>query len=180
VLPCHLNGCTLAAPNFHIKAWHVQTMTCVVRTGNLMYAISIYEARASGPWRTSSGCMNFECPTCLVDERIQMGIHIVRTVAAVFPYLCFGKKSHIWLNTEWHLNVLLKRLDGCKLEQIEASRHRGKSGQKVLVVRTDDALDSWASKRYITSPRQLQGIRFHWLVDCAKSSRRTLNRWIPV
>jgi hypothetical protein len=28
-----------------------------------------------------------------MDERVQMRIHIVRTVAAVFPYLCFGKKS---------------------------------------------------------------------------------------
>jgi len=40
--------------------------------------------------------------------------------------------------------VLLKRLDRCKLEQFEASQHRGRSGQKVLVVRTDDALNSWA------------------------------------
>jgi hypothetical protein len=40
--------------------------------------------------------------------------------------------------------VLLKRLDGCKLEQFEASRHRGRSGRKVLVVRTDDA---WTAKR---------------------------------
>jgi hypothetical protein len=35
--------------------------------------------------------------------------------------------------------MLLKRSDGCKLEQFEASRHKGRSGQKVLVVRTDDA-----------------------------------------
>jgi hypothetical protein len=35
--------------------------------------------------------------------------------------------------------MLLKRLDGCKLESFEASRHRGRSGWNVLVVRTDDA-----------------------------------------
>lgn len=35
--------------------------------------------------------------------------------------------------------MLLRRLDGCKLEQFEGFRHRGRSGQKVLVVRTDDA-----------------------------------------
>jgi len=36
--------------------------------------------------------------------------------------------------------VLLRHPDGCNLEQFEASRHRGRSGRKVLVVRTDDAL----------------------------------------
>jgi hypothetical protein len=36
--------------------------------------------------------------------------------------------------------VLLRRLDGCNLEQLEASRHRGRSERKVLVDRTDDAL----------------------------------------
>jgi hypothetical protein len=38
--------------------------------------------------------------------------------------------------------VLLKRPDGCKLEQFEASRHRGRSEQKVHIFQTDDALDS--------------------------------------
>jgi hypothetical protein len=27
-------------------------------------------------------------------KRVWTGIHIVWTAAAVFPYLCFGKKSH--------------------------------------------------------------------------------------
>jgi hypothetical protein len=49
VLPCRPDGRTLAARNFHIKALHVRTMTSVVRTVNLMHAISIYEARASRP-----------------------------------------------------------------------------------------------------------------------------------
>jgi hypothetical protein len=35
--------------------------------------------------------------------------------------------------------VLLKRPNGCKLEQFDASRHRERSGRKVLVIRTDDA-----------------------------------------
>jgi hypothetical protein len=78
--------------------------------------------------------------------------HIVRTVAAIFPYLCFGKKSHSWSNTEWRLDVLLRRPDGCKMEQFEASRHRGRSGRKALVVQTDDA----------------------WIVECLeKISRRS-------
>jgi len=28
-----------------------------------------------------------------MDERVWMGIHTVQTVAGIFPYLCFGKKS---------------------------------------------------------------------------------------
>jgi hypothetical protein len=56
-----------------------------------------------------------------MDERIQMRIHIVWTFAVIFPYLCFGKKSCSWLNIECRPDVLLKRLDGCKLEQFEAS-----------------------------------------------------------
>jgi hypothetical protein len=77
--------------------------------------------------------------TCLINERVQTGIHIVRTVATIFPYLCFGKKSHSWSNTKQRPDVLLRRPDGCKLEQFEASRHRGRSRRKVLVVRTDNA-----------------------------------------
>jgi hypothetical protein len=79
-----------------------------------------------------------------MDERVQTGIHIVRTAAAVFPYLCFGKKSHSWSNTEWSLDVLLIRLDRCKLEQFEASRHKGRFGRKVLDVQTNDA---WTVER---------------------------------
>jgi hypothetical protein len=75
-----------------------------------------------------------------MKERVQTGTHIVRTVVVVFPYLCFGKKSHSWSNTEWRPDVLLKCLDGCNLEQFEASQHRGRSRRKVLIIRTDDAL----------------------------------------
>jgi hypothetical protein len=54
--------------------------------------------------------------------------------------MCFGKKYFDLSNTKRHPDVLLKRLDGCNQEQIEAFEHRGMSGQKDLVVRTDDAL----------------------------------------
>jgi hypothetical protein len=70
--------------------------------------------------------MDIECDTCLTDERVRTGIHVVQTIVVIFPYLCFGRKSHSWSNTEWRLDMLLKRLDGCKLEQFEASRHRGR------------------------------------------------------
>jgi len=62
-----------------------------------------------------------------------MGTHIIRSVAAVFPYLCFGTKSFSLSNTE-------RLPNGCNLEQLEASRQRGRSERKVLIVRTDDAL----------------------------------------
>jgi hypothetical protein len=128
ILPCRPDGLTLAARNFHIKAWRIRTIGSVVQMVDLMHAISIYEPRASGPRGLTFGCLDFECTTCLTNERVQTRIHIARTVAAVFPYLCFGKKSHSWSNTEWRLDVLLKRPDSCKLEQFEASQHRGRSG----------------------------------------------------
>jgi hypothetical protein len=56
----------------------------------------------------------------------------VRTVAAIS-------------NTKGRSDMLLRRLDGCKLEQFKNSRHMGRFGPEVLVVRTDDALNRWAS-----------------------------------
>jgi hypothetical protein len=109
MVPCHPDGCTSAARNFHIMASRVWTKGMVVRTVDQMYAFSILVARASGR-------LDFECDTCLMDERIQMRIHIVQTVAVIFPYLCFGKTSHSLSNTECRSDVLLKRPDGCKLE----------------------------------------------------------------
>jgi hypothetical protein len=49
-------------------------------------------------------------------SRVRTIEHVVRTVTALFPYLCFGKKSQSWLNTEWRLDVLMKHPDECKLE----------------------------------------------------------------
>jgi len=180
VLPCRPDGRTLVARNFHIKAWRAWTMTFIVRTVNLMHTISIYQAHASWPWRPLSGHLNFEWVAFLMDERVRTGIHIVRTVTAVFPYLCFGKKSHSWSNIEWRPDVLLKCLDGCKLEQFEAYRQKGKVWTESSHRPDGWYLDIWVSGRYITSFGRLQGIRFHWLVDCAESSRSTLNSWIPV
>jgi hypothetical protein len=68
-------------------------MKVVVRKVELMHAIFIYEVRVSKPWRMTSGLLNFECMTCLMKESVRTGTHIVRTVAAVFPYLCFGRNS---------------------------------------------------------------------------------------
>jgi hypothetical protein len=49
VLPCHINGRTLATRNFHIKAWGIRTIGYVVRTVDLMHSISIYEVLGSRP-----------------------------------------------------------------------------------------------------------------------------------
>jgi len=180
VVPCRPDGRISAARNFHMKASHIWTKGMVVQMVDQMHSISISVAHAFGQWRLAFGRLDFECDTCLRDERVRMGIHIVRTIAAIFPYLCFGRKSHSWSNTECRPDVLLKHPDRCKLELFEASGHRGRFGQKVLVVRTDDALDSWASGRYITSSGRLQGIQFFWLVDCTESYGSTLNNGIPV
>jgi hypothetical protein len=49
VLPWLLDGRTLAACNFLIKAWRIWTIGSVIRMVDLMHAISIYEALAFGP-----------------------------------------------------------------------------------------------------------------------------------
>jgi hypothetical protein len=147
-----------------------------------------------------SGRLNFECTTYLMDERVLTWFHIVRTVAAIFPYMCFGRKSHSWSNTECRPDMLLKHPDGCNLEQFEASWHRGRSERKVLVVRANDALDSWTFGRYITSSGQMlldwwtsgrntrsfgrmQGIWLHCLEIHTESSRnislkKTSENWL--
>jgi hypothetical protein len=160
VVPCRLDGCTSAVSNFHTKASRLRTKGMVVRTVDLMHAISISDARASGPRGLTSESLDFECDTCLMDERVRTGIHVVRMIAAIFPYLCFGEKSRSWSNTECRPDVLLKRRDGCKLEQFKASQHRGRSGRKVLVVLTENALDSWASEGMSRRPDDWQGTEF--------------------
>jgi hypothetical protein len=162
VLPCHPDGRTLAARNFHIKAWRIWTIGSVVRTVDLMHAISIYEARASKPWGLTSRCLDFEYTTCLMDV-------LFRMVAAVFSCLYFGKKSHSWSKTEWRPNVLLKCLDGCKLEQFQSFLTQRKIWMESFRRPDEWCLDSYVSGRYITSSERLQGIRFHWLVNCAES-----------
>jgi len=64
----------------------VQTGGMVVRMVDLMHVISISDA-------CTSGRLDFECDTYLMDGLVQTRIHVVRTVSSIFPYLCFGKKS---------------------------------------------------------------------------------------
>jgi len=93
VLPCRLDGRTSTASNFYIGASRVQIGRMVVQPADLMHVIFISDANASGRSWLGSGCLDLNCDTCLMDERVRTGIHVVRTVAVIFPYLCFGKKS---------------------------------------------------------------------------------------
>jgi len=122
---CRPDSRTSAARNFHIEASPVRTRRMGIQTVNLMQAISI-----SGPCWLSSGRLDLNCDTCLMDERIRTWIHVVHTVAAIFQYLCLKRNPEAWSNTEGRPNGLLNRPDVCKLEQFEASRHRGRSRQE--------------------------------------------------
>jgi len=81
------DGRTSAASNFHIKASSVWTRRMVVQTVDEMHAISISDARASGPCWLVSRRLDLNSDTCLIDERVQTGFNVVRTIAAIFPYL---------------------------------------------------------------------------------------------
>jgi len=48
-------------------------------------------------------------------------------------HICVLERNpEAWSNTETRPDVLLKRSDGCKLEQFETSQHRRRSGREVL------------------------------------------------
>jgi len=127
---CRPDGRTSAASNFHIEASRVRTGGTVVQTADLMHVISISNARTSGPCRLASERLDLNWDTCLMDERVRKGYHVVQTVAAIFPYLCLDRNPEAWLNTDDHPDGLLNRSDGCKLEHFKASRHKGRSGRE--------------------------------------------------
>jgi hypothetical protein len=58
-----------------------------IRTVDLLHVITISVIRALGRESMSSERLNLNCDSCLMDECIQTGIHIVRTVESIFPYL---------------------------------------------------------------------------------------------
>jgi hypothetical protein len=191
VLLCHLDGRTFAASNFHIEVSRVRTRRSVVWTVDLMHAISIFDTRMSGPWWLASGRLDLNCDTCLMDEGVRAGIHIVWMVATIFPYLYFGKKS-------WSFGRTLRVIQtGCWIVRTDASW----SSSKLLnteegpdenprrpngwcfslvcvrtiwhVVQTASALDSWASGRYDTTSGRLAGNRIFLLANCVESSGNT-------
>jgi hypothetical protein len=198
MLPYRPDGRTFAASNFHIEASRIRTRRMVVRTVDLMHAFSIFDTRASGPWWLAFGQwwlvserLDLNCDTCLMDERVRTEIHVGRTVTAIFPYLCFGKKS-------WSFGRTLRVVrTGCWIVQTDASwsssklldTEEGPDGNPRRpdgwcfslmcvwmvwhVVRTAGALDSWASRRYDTLSGRLIGNRIFWLANCPESSGST-------
>jgi hypothetical protein len=122
------------------------------------------KACTSGPWILSFRRLNFVCTTCLIKDSVQTGTHIVRTVATVFPYLCFGTKSFSLSNTERHLAVLLRPRTVRRFLTLRKVRTESSS-------RPDGwCLDNWASEQNITLSGWMQ-IRFLWLGIYAESSR---------
>jgi hypothetical protein len=106
-------------------------------------------------------------------------------------HICvFEWNPKAWSNIESRSEGLMNRPDGCKLEQFEASRHRGRSKRESCyldrwcfslmcvrtvwhVVRTASALDSWASGRYDTSSGWLTGNQIFWLANFVESFGNT-------
>jgi hypothetical protein len=80
-VPCRPDVHTSAASNFHIKASHVWTKGMVVRTVDLMHAISISDARAFGPRGLMPGRLDFQCDTYLMNEHVRTGFHNVSILA---------------------------------------------------------------------------------------------------
>jgi hypothetical protein len=115
----------------------------------LLYAISIIRSEHPDVWTSSAR---------LALSRIASGWnnHVVRTVVAVFPYLCLERKSLYLLSTEGRLDVLLRHPNRCNREQFEASGHRWESGQKISSS-IWMMFDRWASGRNTTSSRRIQG-----------------------
>jgi len=126
VLPWHPNSRTSASHNFDIKAWHVWTITSVVQTVNLMHAISIYEAHASGPWRPSSKVWILNAWLALwmsvfgrestSSGQLQLSSHICvlernpiadQTLSGV--QTCCWK---VWTNASWNSSKLLDTEEG--------------------------------------------------------------------
>jgi hypothetical protein len=68
--------------------------------------------------------------------------YVFRTVVAIFPYLCFGKKFIYLSNTKGRLAMLLRRPDGCNLDGKFSSSKRMMRWQlsvrtEYYIVRTD-------------------------------------------
>jgi hypothetical protein len=162
-------------------------MRMAIRTVDLLHAIFISVVRASRPWQTGARTVEFELRflpygwahsdenPCRPDGWINL------------PLFELGKKIWSWLNIESHPDGLLKRPDGCKLEQIGASRYRGRSkresmssGQMMLriashpdsMLRRPDgwSLDSLVFGREDTLSGRLTGNRNFWLENYAEFS----------
>jgi hypothetical protein len=135
----------------------------VVRTVALpLQAISLCTLHVSEPWEWSSGRLIWytEFPylmyarpdytdrgpdvsklnynTCLMDEPVRTGIHVVWTVAVIFPYLCFGKKS--WILVEhWESSGCAAKTSG----RMQAGAVRNFSTQGKVWTGSSRLPDGW-------------------------------------
>jgi hypothetical protein len=111
--------------------------------------------------------LNFVCTSCPIKDSARTGTHIFWLVATVFQYLCFGKKSFNLSNTERRPDMLLRCSDGCNREQFKASGHRGMSGLKVLVVRTDDTSTNECLDGISRPPDECKGTELYCFESCS-------------
>jgi alanine dehydrogenase len=100
-----------------------------------------------------------------MNERVRTGIHVVRTVASIFPYLNLERKSKAY----WTSSRRAAETSGRMQAGTEASRYNGGSGRMMLglsgvqkvwhIIRTDGTVDRRASGRDDTSSGRLAGNR---------------------
>jgi len=107
-----------------------------------------------------------------------------------------SRREHIssgWLQLSSHicvlqrsLAVLLRHPDGCNQEQFEGSRHRGRSGRKVLVVRTEVAWTVERPDKISRHPDGCKGYNFsdlesvQNLLETKHWNEDSENNWAPV
>jgi hypothetical protein len=156
---CDRNSENFAEKSF-LKWAVLGRCSLVVRTvALLLQVISIYRLRASGPWWLVSWRLDLNCDTCLMDERVRTKMHVVRMMTAIFPYLCFGKKS-------WNFGRTLSVIwTGCWIVQTDASW----SSSKLLNI--EEGLDG--------NPRRPDGWCFGqmgvWMVRNSKNFAENLS-----
>jgi hypothetical protein len=143
-------------------------------------------------WLTS-GRWYLNCDSCLKETHVRTGHHIVRMVDRSFLYRNL-ERIWDWSSTERRPDVLLKRLDGYKLDRTFSTQWRVRT--EMHVVRTDDAWsdwrpdgmsrhpDGWNSGQMgvrtgcLDRPDGWQGIEIYNLSHSSKSSKSALNSGI--
>jgi hypothetical protein len=118
-----------------------------LQTVDQVHAISISEEHTSGPRWLASRWFDLNSDTCLMDERVRMGIHVVRTVESIFPYSILERN----LKLDRTLRVL----------RTDASWNRSFSIQRRVrtenhIIQMDDAFVWRAFGRYDTSSGLLE------------------------
>jgi hypothetical protein len=119
----------------------------------------------------TSGRLYLNCNSWLMYERVQTGIHVVRTVASIFPYLNLERKSEAYRS----LDVVGT---GCWDVQTDASWNRSFSMQwrvrtEIHVVQTNDARSVWAFERYGTSSGRME----QWTDERSDGMTRRPDGW---